>query len=162
MLHPAPPETHSYYVTGELRCGTIKNGWTMPGKSVTPQRPDFRSAVLLHNLRTVTPGILILPLVLAGLFWIQIYWPWSVGQDLQGTERRWGTGTIHGALIPTKRTDANGLGDTPNVLLKINGTTLPARANAPVQVGQKVRVTYRVGKSGRTYIQRISSLEAKN
>jgi hypothetical protein len=91
-----------------------------------------------------------------------MYWPWTVGQDLEGTERRWGTGTITGALIPTRGTFGSVLVDTPNVLLKLNGATLSAKANVPVQVGQKVWVTYRVGKSGRTYIQRISPLAEKN
>ena len=53
------------------------------------QKPNFLCAAFIHNLRTMTPGFLIALLILAGLFWIESYWPWSVSQDLVGTERRW-------------------------------------------------------------------------
>ena len=52
--------------------------------------------------------------------------------------------------------------DNENVFVKINGKTLPAGADVLVQVGQKVWVTYRIGKSGRIYVQRISPLVQSN
>lgn len=113
----------------------------------------FRHAIVVHNLRTLAPGSLIIVWLLALLIWNLVLKPHWENQDLQGIPYRSGMGTIANTISAAPR-----YMDNVNVFVKINGTTLSAKADVPVRAGQKVMVTYRIGKSGAIYVENISPL----
>ena len=121
---------------------------------VSSKRPQgFRHAILVHNLRTYAPGGLIIVWLLASLVWFLVLKPHWESQDLQGIPYRSGVGTIANTMSVAPR-----YMDNVNVFVKVNGTTLSAKADMPVRAGQKVLVTYRIGKSGAIYVENISPL----
>ena len=125
----------------------------MATKSANLKGANFRGA-LLHNLRTITPGILIVLLALTGLFWIQVYVPLRTGNDLQGAVLISGTGTVTGAAeVLTGYRSA-----VPGYTIKLKEQTVRTKTSLPVRVCQQVLVKYRVGKSGVFYVDHIEAL----
>lgn len=124
-------------------------------RASSKQPKGFRYALLIHNLRMLAPGGLVIVLALAYIFWGQVFMPWRENQDTQGSLSRFGVGTVTETMVPQYRFPWN-------AFVRLNGITYIERTDIPVYVGQKVWVTYRVGKSGRTYIQSIDELPAKD
>ena len=77
---------------------------------------------------------------------------------MEGAPYRSGVGIITSTTLTAWRT---GMGNA-NVFVKINGIVLFAAADVPVHAGQKVLVTYRMGKSGAIYVASIGVLTERN
>lgn len=114
----------------------------------------------LKQALTTAGVVLAVAVIVAGMGW----WVWlSVGnplwaaRDIEGATIQHGMGTVT-SITYRQATREN---PTPPMLvwLRLNGQDVMANTYAAVRAGDSVKVDYRVGKSGRIYVE---SIEAQN
>lgn len=119
--------------------------------------PSFQQkmhrAMVLRTVRTIAPGILLLLLILAALVGVYVMSPSYGTQDLQGSKLHQSIGTVTSIYYAGNRQYSHNL-----VLLEVDGKRTEIQAPALFQIGQRVQVVYRVGKSGQIYAQGIAPL----
>jgi len=82
-------------------------------------------------------------------------------RDHDGATVRVGTGTVEQIVPPHIEENAKPI--PAQVLVKVNGSLAAAReafGTAQMHVGQPAQVTYRIGRSGRLYVDRVEPLPA--
>jgi len=118
-----------------------------------------RKELSLHRIVILVIGTLVMiAFAVGGALrpWVRM----SRRADLNGAESRTGIATV------TARFGANSnvIGDSikPWAQVRFHGKLFPAREAVDIEKlrdGDEARITYRIGKSGRTYVDRVEPLE---
>jgi membrane-bound ClpP family serine protease len=108
---------------------------------------------LRQGLKATLLALLVLLPVAAVAFGFLFMRPASIIDDAAGAEPREGTARVTGvtyAKLPSR----------PNLVsLRVGGEPVRAFSFAPVRAGERVRVVYIVGQSGRLYVREIAPVE---
>ena len=116
----------------------------------------LRQAAVLDNLRVILPAAVILAMVTCLFFWSYAWLPLQAYRDVQGAPPQQGVAVVTGV---TPGVASRGNQDlSGRVSLRIGGKVAQAETRMPVRVGQRVQVMYRIGKSGRLYVDSIKAL----
>jgi hypothetical protein len=125
---------------------------------VLTRNADFRNptkgwAIRWHRLRTALPAGVVILFALAWVGVVFICVPISINADLRHATPRRAIGIVEGLVyVPVSQ----GFPDPPRMVsLRWHGESAVGYTHTPVRKGQRVLVTYRVGRSKRVYVERV-------
>lgn len=116
---------------------------------------ELHRAMTRERNRSILIGACLVAPLIGGLIWAQSWRPLQAADDLKGSVPQWGQGVVLQRYFNEEK-------DSWRVYVRMSdGHTQRIGSEESVSVGQKVRVLYRRGKSGKAYITRIEPLEPK-
>ena len=123
---------------------------------------NLRRASWRYNARTIALPVLLTALIVIALFLLFTTGPWTVrNRDVGAAPLRRGVAVITRiALQPGDRRNADPRSMLTLRLPGFSGPVTVYRADTRLHEGDRVSLAYRVGKSGRVYVERIERLPA--
>jgi hypothetical protein len=119
------------------------------------QRTMLRQSVW-PRLLAALPGAVTGLVALAAIGAVFVVFPIDINADLRDAPPRQATAVVNGVLYPLV---SRGELDPPRaVSLHWGAVSVTARTYVPVQAGQRVKVAYRIGRSGRVYVDEVEAL----